>query len=215
MGSVQEKLNNIYSKYWDKIKSLIEANEGLSYPLLISIPEAYLSQKPRLLIVGQQTNGWCGGSLTVDALLKCYNDFDLGKRYPSTPFWNVTRNLAKKLRMYPFAWSNLNKCDFNGKRPSKELEQEIYNKFPVLNGEIELLKPDIVIFFSGPYYDSHLERIFPECKFINVSGFSERQLCRVKHQGLPPNSYRTYHPQYLRIGKLEQKVLDKLEAMIT
>ena len=215
VGSVQNELNGLYFKYWDNISSLIGAANGLSHPLLISIPEAYLSQKEKLLIVGQQTNGWCVGS--IDDLLECYKEFNFGKQYFSSPFWNVTRNLEKFLKIDPFAitWSNLNKCDFNGSRPNKKLEQEIYSKFPVLTGEIGLLKPDIVLFFSGPNYDSHLKRIFPKCKFINVSGFLERQLCRVEHQVLPFNSYRTYHPKYLRISGLELKVLNKLKAIIT
>lgn len=215
MGSVQNELNDLYFKYWDNISSLIGDNNGLSRPLLISIPEAYFSQKARLLIVGQQTNNWYRRG-SIDDLLERYKGFKNGEEYRSTPFWNVTRKLAERLGTDPSAitWSNLNKCDFNGKRPSEELEQEIYNKFPVLNGEIELLKPNIILFFSGPYYDSHLKRIFPECKFIKVSDFSERKLCQVEHQGLPSNSYRTYHPRYLRTSKHEQKVLDILEAMI-
>lgn len=216
MGSVQNELNDLYFKYWDNISSLIGATNGLSHPLLISIPEAYLSQKTKLLVVGQQTNRWCGGS--IDDLLECYKRFSFGEQY-SSPFWNVTRKLEALLEIDPFAitWSNLNKCDFEGRRPSEKLEQEIYNKFPVLNGEIGLLKPDIVLFFSGPYYDSHLKGIFPKCKFINVSGFLERQLCRVEHQSLPFNSYRTYHPKHLRISRsrLELKVLNKLKAIIT
>ena len=76
------------------------------------------------------------------------------------------------------------------------------------------LKPDIVIFFSGPNYDEYISRIFSDATFENISSRNSRQLARVKSWLLPHNSIRTYHPNYLwRNGFYTY--LDEISSAIT
>jgi hypothetical protein len=70
--------------------------------------------------------------------------------------------------------------------------------------EIDILKPDVVVFMSGPRYDSAIRCEFPDMK---ISPFSrhlpESSVGVVRAAGLPFRTIRTYHPEYLqRSGQL-------------
>ena len=112
---------------------------------------------------------------------------------------------------FSIVWSNLNRCDFNDGRPPSEIEKDLHVTFPILTGEIEILQPNVVIFFSGPYFDEHINQSFVGSQFQSVDGFSEREVARVVHDSLPQHSYRTYHPKYLRISGIEPKFIKYIE----
>jgi len=215
MSKTQTELNRLYAAHWQSISDIRKANPELSPPLLVKVPEKYFSQRPKLMVIGQQTLGWCGQ--TIEELLTCYEHFNFGKDYHASPFWNVTRNIEKALGVEAFqiAWSNLNRCDFAGGRPQADLEERIFSSFPVLADEVGLLGPQVVVFFSGPYFDAHIRRSFHGCVFANVDKFSQNQLCRIEHNGLPHHSYRTYHPKYLRISGLEPRVVEAFGRLST
>ncbi|WP_415803579.1 hypothetical protein, partial [Marinicrinis lubricantis] len=59
-----------------------------------------------------------------------------------------------------------------------------------------LLSPDVVLFFTGPYYDDRLQRTFAGSVLDSVNGMPLNLLCRVIHDKLPYHSYRTYHSGY-------------------
>ena len=95
-------------------------------------------------------------------------------------------------------WNNLiklGKANAAGKPCSVVLEWED-NWFDVVSFELDQLKPDIVIFFSGPYYDEHINRILHGSSFHPVNERPTRQLARVDAPGLRARAMRTYHPNY-------------------
>lgn len=210
----QNLLNEVYEKHRGAIDELRKRTPGLSAPILIKIPASYASQKIKLMVVGQQTQGWGDGG--INDLLACYEDFNFGESYYSSPFWNVTRKIEKILDVQKFsiAWSNLNRCDFNDGRPSYDAENDLaLATSSLLLAEIEILRPDVVIFFSGPYFDRHIKNIFTGSHFESVQGFTERELSRVEHELLPLHTYRTYHPKYLRMSGIEQRFLKYIEKI--
>ena len=91
----QQLLNDLYEENWHKIMNVYKRHSGLSSPILIKAPISYFSQNVKLMIIGQQTQGWCNGN--IDDLLTCYNDFNFGESYYSSPFWNVTRKIESAL----------------------------------------------------------------------------------------------------------------------
>lgn len=209
----QALLNEQYEKHFLKIQRLRESNPGLSAPLLIKVPESYFTQAKKLMIVGQQTQGW--DLKNIQDLLRNYEEFNFGESYYSTPFWNVIRKIESILGVDTFSivWSNLNRCDFQRERPDEDLELELHECFPVLREEVEILEPDILLFFSGPDFDQHIYRSFPGCQLSPVPGFEERELARMEHRACPYHAYRTYHPKYLRMSGLESKVLEFVKAI--
>ncbi len=205
----QRLLNKLYARYWDDISELRSQYPGLSAPLLIKIPTRYLSQDTKLMIIGQQTQGWGGES--IEDALKSYEEFKFGEYYYSSPFWNITRKVERALGVdeYAITWSNLNRCDYNGRRPPAGIENELRAFLPMLVSEIEILKPDIVIFFTGPYFDEHIKQAFNGARFEPAgNAFEERELSRIRHDLLPYHTYRTYHPNYLRRSRIEPRFVD-------
>ncbi|QSX32500.1 hypothetical protein JYB87_12060 [Shewanella avicenniae] len=210
MGN-QKLLNDVYEKYWGIISELRTRNPNLSAPILIKSPASYSAQKVKLMIVGQQTKGWGDGD--IEELLRCYEDFNFGETYYSSPFWNVTRKIENALEIdnYAIVWSNLNRCDFNDDRPPYELELELRDVSALLLEEINILTPDIVIFFTGPNFDGHIENIFSGSRFESVDGFTKQELSRIVHEALPLYTFRTYHPRYLRLSGMEPRFVEYLE----
>lgn len=83
--------------------------------------------------------------------MKIYKDFNLGYSYNS-PFGNITREIEKNLNLErcSCSWSNINKFDDGGGRPFGD-SLKIIEKFDeVLLSEIQILKPDVVVFFFRP-----------------------------------------------------------------
>ena len=98
-------------------------------------------------------------------------------------------------------WTNLFSCDENKRTPSDQVG-DILRGFRILPNEITILRPDAVIFLTGPRYDYTLKHYFPDPMFKKVApDVSERQLAQVTHKDLPPLTFRTYHPSSLKRQK--------------
>lgn len=178
--------------------------------------ELYLTQPYRLLIIGQQTNGWTYYVDDIDRQLKTYEDFNLGVDYYASPFWNITRKLELAIgnAEYSCGWTNINKFDLDGNRPFGEYEKEISRLDSLLIKEIEVLKPDVCVFFTGPSFDQRIASIFSGITFHFIDNWERKQLCRLKHPKLPNLTFRTHHPKSLRIRYLEKGFIDYMKTQI-
>lgn len=206
-----------YQQEWDTLLSNYSAtlfyDEKPTNPLLLDIPSGYFAADWKVMIFGQETNDWEGlfpHENGVAHLLKTYSDF-YNSNYCYSPydgqFWNgvskIKKALAEKLKDSGKAtsviWNNLIKI---GKAKAKGAPSEAILKFEdawfdVISFEISVLKPNIVIFLSGPNYDKYINRIFSDVSFESINERGKRQLARVKSNRLPIDSIRTYHPNYL------------------
>jgi len=77
----------------------------------------------------------------------------------------------------------------------------------ILIDEIDIIKPNICMFFTGPDFDYRLKNIFTGIEFIEIEGWNIRQFCKLKHKKLPETSLRSYHPKSLRIQHLEERFI--------
>ena len=69
----------------------------------------------------------------------------------------------------------------------------------LLAAEIAALKPDVVIFFTGPHYDGELHNAFPDLDLGPLwRGIASREMASAHSKSLPPCAVRTYHPSYLQ-----------------
>ncbi len=207
------ELEQIYLNSLPIFDSISKKYEGVSRPLFISVPDNYYKTKVKLMIVGQQTNGWGDNRMGLDRLLQLYDEFNLAeKKYGGSPFWRYSHTLFKALNPAgpdrAFLWSNLIKVDQKKDRPESQIESEVAT-LRLLPEEIRLLKPDVVVFFTGPKYENCLQNTFANVKFRTIS----KCLSRVVHDNLPTHSYRTYHPGYLSFIK-GSRVLDKIATEI-
>jgi hypothetical protein len=208
---LNDNLVEIYQKYWPNLLNVISEDDITSkkihYPLLINIPQEYEKMPKKLFVVGQQTRGGRKGvqHLDINELMLWYKDFNLGQKKGSSPFWYACHLLHQTLNpsapKYGFVWSNLIKIDEKNKRPSPDLEEKICSAFPVLPLEIEVAHPDIVVFFTGPNYDSRLKKTFNGLILEPMEGYKPRTFARIVHKMLPYNSFRVYHPVYINRSK--------------
>jgi hypothetical protein len=197
----QVDFKNVKSKFLEK---------DMAGPFLMSPNEKYPLQSHPLLIVGQETNGWDHYIDDLSKQMKVYENFNVGIKYYSSPFWNVTRKVEKALGNEPHscAWTNISKFDVDGGRANGQVETAIATLDNLLLAEIEIIKPDVCIFFTGPSFDWRIKNIFPDVEFKNIPEYSPRQLSQLQHPNLPILTFRSYHPNYLRRSGLESKFIN-------
>lgn len=208
-----QKLKQLYSSHWGIISNLVTEIEGLSKPLLISVPDGYDMQTTNLLVFGQQTNGWGSevDNCDIEKLLQLYEGFSFGKKEKSA-FWSFIRKIERtfEIERYKITWNNLNKCSGRGGKRPKDIEKRIFEDFPVIPEEVKIICPSLVLFLTGTDFDEHLRRTFQDVEFIPIDDIKIEDLCRVSSKILPYHSYRTYHPQFLRMSRREARVIDAL-----
>lgn len=210
----------------------------VSAPFLVSVPPAWTQSKSKVLVVGQETRGWGGVGREASAFLSYWaNNGDaaaLGAWYESfayagddTPWWRAHRRIAAALGESPEAvgWTNLARVDSgpdsNGSRSAwwnfsyDEVDEVCAWQYELCHAEIDALAPRAIIFFTGPYYDYYLRKMWGvHLKFERLDGFEPRSLSRVRSNSISVPSYRTYHPNYL--GFRLPTALDRLiDALVT
>lgn len=184
--------------------SSMDENDDCDGPFVMAEPSSDFSRsRHRLLVVGQETNGWigyvCGGSESdLDHNLDTYRQFNFGEKY-SNIFFRYTNELAEDLvGSNLWMWSNLFKFGkASGKgAPSAKINELELEHFDVLREEIRLINPTCVVFMTGPNYDHFLCQRIPDATFSEMGDFNLRQMARVASSSLPQASYRIYHPGY-------------------
>ena len=209
---MKNKLLNLYTNRQQDFKGIIEKfpEDDLAGPFLMSPNEEYINQANKLLIIGQETNGWSYHIDELDKQMKTYEDFNVGIEYRASPFWNISRKVEKALNNTPYtcAWTNISKFDLDSGRPYGEYETAISKLDDILISEINIIQPNFCMFFTGPSFDQRLRTIFQDIEFIELPNWSIRQFCQLKHPDLPENSFRSYHPKSLRLRYLEDDFID-------
>ena len=84
-----------------------------------------------------------------------------------------------------------------------------------LAGEVRILEPTAVVFFTGPNYDAILRNEFPGLELNAVAGHTSRQFAEAVHPALPNSAFRTYHPSYLRRSGKWSWVKEIAELVVT
>jgi hypothetical protein len=174
------ELKKLYENYWvkllDEVDSLLCSN-----PLLIKVSDEYIDSDVKVMIVGQETDGYWLGELnqkekSVSDLMTGYFNYFYqistgGKKRGKRAFWNkknykyfedeLTKYFKENNKSVSFIWNNISKI--GGKKrgkPNKKiriLEREYFN---ILRQEIKILKPDIIIFTTGSSRDSYIKYHF-------------------------------------------------------
>jgi len=220
-----KELEGLYKKakedILDKVAEYNKSQKDEAYhatsPLFLKSYEDYESAEIKVMVFGQETNGWYQqeeiGQEYVDFFISgyCYKPYRSHFWKGIEQFLNLLqeKNANKKIG---HLWNNIVKMGYQGR--GKNFPEMFYDSIvkPHLNNlipkEIEILKPDYIIFLTGPRYDWILNDVFgtPERKI--VEGFSNGQLCEV----IIPNvkkSFRTYHPNYFIKAK-KQADRDKI-----
>ncbi|MGM9745584.1 MAG: hypothetical protein ACI30H_01285 [Paludibacteraceae bacterium] len=205
---LNEKLEELYRSKFGGLQAItaeLESAgiENYSCPLLLNVSEEYLTAPIKIMIFGQETNGW-GDSFEeegdVTTLMNTYKDYVAN--HNNTTFWNwvekINHDYFGNSYGNGFVWNNILKFGKNNSighpdRIVTELENKYFN---VAQEEIAILKPDVCIFLCGPNYDERIREKFPDVEFNIVADYPIREVAQLKSSHLPAHSYRTYHPGY-------------------
>ena len=198
-------------------------------PLLLRINEIeYDHSDIKVMIIGKETNDW-GNNFTGDIqeILEIYDDFfNSGFALNSYKghFWNGFKRFNTLLqakykdKKISYLWNNVIKIGASGRgqnHPQNYIYEVEQTHFNLLEKELEILNPDIVLFLSGPTYDDKITRILPGVKFQSCNtNFTCRQLSRLIFKS-HKNIFRTYHPNYLwrnDINKYFGAVINSVEV---
>ncbi len=234
---VNKRLKLLYEEFMPDLSSLIQnVNKGLSTdnkatnPLLIKADGNYINAKVKIMFFGQETNYWhteMDGTGQfhgeIEPLLKLYERFYIKENCYSFggQFWNGVNRFKKLLKSsknvdFGFIWNNVVKIGKCGKgTPNNEIIDIQQKFFKVIEKEIDILKPDYLVFFSGPNYDYLIKKMIVPVITKPIKGFKERQLCKLE-SSLEIKTYRTYHPNYLwrnNINKYFKAIINEMELV--
>ena len=111
---------------------------------------------------------------------------------------------ADELILLPKSLLNFESHILNPMDINKSIKGTISNVtasgFNILEKEIEIINPDIVLFLTGDY-DRYIEKQLDGVKFHELEN-SECYIARVEHKVLDKRiSFRTYQPDYFRFLK--------------
>lgn len=217
--SLNEQLRTEYEAALG-VDELVPNTGSQSGPQLLCVPDSYLECRVKLMIVGQEPYGWYEGKFAapydVPELMKASAEFGLGGRRRGTPFWQAAHEVYRRLNPDgppdAFLWSNLVKLDVGGRRPGEDLTSKVLG-LRLLQRELTITRPDVVVFFTGPTYDRFLFDSFPDTAQSEIVPGLDH--IRDDSGVLPPRTFRTYHPRYLRMARrwnLVQEVVNAARA---
>jgi hypothetical protein len=209
----REELADFYNSLKVRAPANFAEYSDLLGPDLIWLDDEYLNASPRIVIIGQEQKGWdysypeFVSEWSVTEAIAVYREFDFGVNYHASPFWQFFH--AVRQSTFPnegharrkVLWTNLVKfvsADSTSVLWKPYREAALQLQQDVLTTELEIAKPDICLFVTGPNYDPVLERYFDGVQFEQLEpDLPVRQYARLKHPNLPGHSYRIYHPNYL------------------
>jgi hypothetical protein len=212
--SVEAVKGRLFDKYTQAIDltqlaALAERSPDLAGLFVPSVSESYLTSALRVMIVGKETRKWGAGlaevnrythpSAYVDMLLKRHAN-ELAKLRPRSKFFQFYRDASKKLyceNQSPtdaIVWANLFCLSYRKRSPVKcgaDIGAIKSLSRTLLRIQVEVLKPDVILFVTGTSYDKYLTEFFA----IGSSKVIEpRALWSFKAEGI--QAYRTSHPQW-------------------
>jgi len=163
---------------------------------------------------------------SVDALIYGYKAFEFSRYQPlnyRSPFWRayrqIRRNFDDEVDGFKTAvlWTNLFRMSLDGGSVIKggtaeEIKCICQATQGLLRSEIEILKPDVTLFFTGPDYNETLYSEFLDMQLHDFNGYDISRTAWIEHPALPAISLRSYHPGYLNRGHWE--LVDKIEQEV-
>ncbi len=223
--NMNEQLTPLYNEYLAFLKDLsIELRQNMSYPLLMTVHPEYAEVPRKVLYVGKETYTWVNTldqdqdqELSVEYLRRRYTDFAFAKNYHgrNSPFWRFVYSCHNQLNgeSVPsgLLWTNISKCDSGGTTPARELQDINKPGFDLLIKEIEVVKPDVVLFLTGWSYDHHIQRIFQGIEYDTIE---DNYLYRCKHRQLPEHTFQTMHPNGLNFRKKLNTIFEKIIELV-
>lgn len=214
-ASRNDRLFELYAKRWPRFGTLLPTDAGFSLPLLCGETRAYESARVRLVVVGQQTRHWlrelgqwneaCFSSEasaheSIRSLMREYTAYLATDRDKGRGFFRAARQIQRAIdpSVGPgnaFHWRNLFVCDQSGREPADEHHDRLRQLSPLV-AELEILRPDVVVFMTGQRFDFTLRAILGQAAISALSPKEDdRYLARVTIPRSTAIGLRIPHPR--------------------
>ena len=93
--------------------------------------------------------------------------------------------------------------------------EEVSNLDFFVREEIQILAPDVCIFYTNRKYDYRVRAMYPGVEFHDVEPLPSGHFARLTHVDLPPLTLRTPHPRTIRLHKWEANFLAAVRRLQT
>jgi len=218
----------IIQELWNKniLEPYVSENNvnELSRPYYFRVSKEYLRAAKKVMIVGQETRGF--GQFTDNWPMEdiaewclAYYKFQVWKEnddryeftYNKSSFWKLFRMLERE--GFVPCWNNVDKVHrtVDGKTYGLPEKLEIVFNSEIddlgktlLQKEIELADPDIIVFITGPYYETSMEQALGLDRGV-LSNYRPTLEYYCKDISTVTNInrkvYWTYHPSFLNRNK--------------
>jgi hypothetical protein len=217
-----ERLEKLYEPWLVPWREMRAANPAISIPMFLEATPAYFASQPRIVFVGQETHGWwttCKippSQLTARPVMDFYQGVEMTdyRIKSASPFLRAAQQMGSYLGQVnypaPLLTANLFPCDVN-KTQAPEALLKAMQTWKLLPAELEILAPQVVVFFAGPTYSGSLWEYFGTSVEPKLS--SKNLFASYQPPGQPWQGWVTYHPGYLRRSR-QWAVLDVLAESI-
>ena len=227
VNQLNKELIDLYtSKYSILTKKINDYNISVdnkinraTNPLMLKVNNDWVKADLKVMVFGQENNIWGGefgndGAFCgqINEIINIYEKFYLNDEMYACPFWNEYRNLRNQIKKQDknisFLWNNVVKIGRLGIGCLPEIHKITTENFNVISDEINILKPDVLIFFTGPNYDNKIFDSLGKHSKISIGNFNPRQICEIKFDTDYNLKYsiRTYHPGYLYRNKERKRI---------
>ncbi len=212
---MNENLIKLYNEEFKDISFLKDYDKILSKPFLLKVHEDYIKAHKKIMVFGQETHRWHGKLIDfnkeddIAKLMDSYEKF-LDKRVFSQNksrgrscfihrLVKINNDIKKNLSDTQIIWNNLLKFDKNGKS-SRKIKKVTDFSIKLVKKEIDILKPDILLFQTGPYYDFIIKKLFTNIE--NSEVIVSRKLWKFTVDNKV--SFRINHPCATNQGGVKQ-----------
>jgi len=225
--SLTEKLNGYNQKIL--IENTDLSNQA-SNPLLLAINDDWENADIKIMIFGQETNYWageCGNNAVfcgeIERVIDVYKQWFLGNKMYNSPFWNEFRRIGRELKIeFPdlkisLLWNNISKIGRLGKGHVNEIYDITKSYFDVISDEINVLKPNYAVFFTGPpsnipSYDEFINNSLGSFERLPIRDFDIKAFCELQfeNKSFAKKAYRTYHPNAMYFKSIREEYMNCL-----
>lgn len=239
---INKELLNAFTDWYNDVVLQVSSpmNYTFSRPFIGGVCDNFGAEKKTIMIVGQEARNLTDYGKT----LKEYQMWSISflssqlekiehlenKEYKklSSPFWKFIRKIKRYFFDYNIYWTNIDKLHLISKGKTKRLKEECekvlnekyLNDKSIFEMEIEIIKPAVIIFLTGPKYHQTME-------YALGTSFDDKPML-TKNQSKPivnitdkfkkysyvKSAFWTYHPKFLSMRKGIDNVIDYIKTNI-
>ena len=233
MANITDFRKALYVKYlvWNRkiFSNPVLSEDNISLPYYIYLPDDWADSKMRILIVGEEGYGQKGcdrdKSIVTENIIETVQTFNQTCMFEwkmnNRPFWRRFNKIRENLQGASFCWTDLDKVHrlIDRSRNIKSckltsVQRSELHKYPILQAEINIIKPTHIIFFG--WYGVSLQLELPEI-YLKLYEYGDEQwkrdgYCTTLTDGNGIKYLFTYHPNWCVRNKHENNVLNKILA---